>query len=124
MPHPQHQSVRRGLGLTFPLTFFSRFSLSLSPIPSSYYFDAGPFRLPTAGCTHLGTGGRGQQIAMYRLHDQDPLLFGTEGFRLRYRIGDTTDPATGLKCTLETGGTPTGSPMTTDLLAYAWVYVW
>lgn len=61
---------------------------------------------------------------MYRVHARDPLLFGPDGFRLRYRIGDTTDPTTGLKCTLEAGGTPAGSPQPTDLLAYAWVYVW
>ena len=61
---------------------------------------------------------------MYRLHHRDPLLFDAAGFRFRYRVGDTQDAASGLKCTLEQGGQSVGSPQTTDLVAYAWVYTW
>ena len=35
-----------------------------------------------------------------------------------------TDPATGLKCTLEAGGKTVGSPTASNVTAYAWVYVW
>ena len=91
---------------------------------SSYYFDAGPFHLPSSGYTHSSSDGRGSRMSMYRIHEYDPLLFDAAGFRLTFRIGDLNDPATGLKCTLESGGQPAGNPTTTDLLSYVWVYVW
>jgi len=87
-------------------------------------FNAGTFHLESSGYTHSDAGGRGARMSMYRVHAMDPLAFGPAGFRLTYRIGDVTDPATGLKCTLESGGSPSGNPTTTDLVSYAWVYVW
>ena len=91
---------------------------------SSYYFNAGTFFLENSGFTHSSGNGRGAQMSMYRIHAQDPLLFGADGFRMTWRIGDVNDPATGLKCTLDSGGQPSGNPTTTDVVSYAWVYVW
>lgn len=44
----------------------------------------------------------------------DPLAFSA-GIKMVYRNGDTTDPSTGLKCTLETGGVTAGSPTTANI---------
>jgi len=63
-------------------------------------------------------------MSAYRVHAQDPLLFGAAGFRMTWRVGDMNDPATGLKCTLESGGTTAFNPTTTDVVSYAWVYEW
>jgi hypothetical protein len=57
----------------------------------------------------------------YRFHTQDPLFFH-DGVRLVLRNGDAIGPRG--KCTLETGGTPVGTPGVTNLSVYAWVYVW
>jgi hypothetical protein len=91
---------------------------------SSYYFNAGPFHLENAGYTHSGGGGRGSRMSMYRVHATDPLLFGPAGMRMTWRIGDLNDPATGLKCTLQAGGQPSGNPTESDIVSYAWVYTW
>lgn len=62
--------------------------------------------------------------SMYRIHQRDPLLFGSQGGRLTWRVGDVTDPATGLKCTLESGGSPVGSPGNSTITSYVWIYTW
>lgn len=56
-------------------------------------------------------------------HEMDPLVF-SDGFRLQWRNGDMNDPHSGLKCFTETGGNVVGSPTATDVISYAWVYVW
>ena len=91
---------------------------------SSYYFNAGPFWHENSGYTHSDSRGRGARESMYRVFAQDPMVFGRNGFRLQYRIGDVNDPATGLKCTLQSGGSPSGDPKPTDVVSYAWIYVW
>ena len=53
----------------------------------------------------------------------DPLVF-QGGAKMRWRNGDVTDPTTGLKCTLESGGKAVGSPTTSNVTTLAWVYVW
>ena len=100
------------------------------------YFDAGQFYFPVSGFTHLDQS-QGITWSAYRsvalvvsalfnhrsFHEMDPLMF-TDGFKLVWRNGDTVDPATGLKCFMETGGIIAGSPTASNVTAYSWVYVW
>jgi len=90
---------------------------------SAWYFDGGEFRLENAGFTHLKQNGDSVEWSAYRFHEQDPLPF-SNGFRLIWRNGDTVNPLTGLKCFVETGGAPAGSPTVSEVTLYAWVYVW
>lgn len=92
---------------------------------SAFYFDGGEFRAPVAGSTHKAQDANGTYWSGYRFHEMDPLVFG-DGMRFEWRNGDVTDPATGLKCTLNTpgAGTTCGNPQPSRLVAYAWVYVW
>ena len=48
----------------------------------------------------------------------------SDGVRIEWRNGDVTDPATGLKCTLEVGGEAVGSPTASNSSSYAWYYTW
>eukprot|EP00966_Prymnesium_polylepis_P273297 6313419-Prymnesium_polylepis.1 len=86
---------------------------------SAFYFNGGTFHSPVAGSTHMAPG----EWSGYRVHEMDPLVFH-DGVRMRWRNGDVTDPSTGLKCTLESGGRTAGSPTASNVTAFAWVYVW
>jgi hypothetical protein len=98
--------------------------LPLLPLSrSAYYFNAGPFRLATAGLTHISTNATTATLSAYRFHEKDPLVF-SDGAKLVWRNGDATDPATGLKCFIETGGNVVGSPGNATVTTYAWVYTW
>lgn len=88
---------------------------------SAFYFNGGGFHLPVAGETHKDA--KDFTFSGYRFHEMDPLVFG-DGVRMQWRNGDVSDPATGLKCTLETGGTKAGDPQPSVVSSYAWVYVW
>jgi hypothetical protein len=88
---------------------------------SSWGFVAGAFTGPFSGVTYWTSPGN-LQVGAYRLHTQDPLLF-TGGLRLVLRNGETR-AANGLKCLLESGGDPVGSPGNTTLSTYAWWYQW
>jgi hypothetical protein len=90
---------------------------------SAYYFNAGQFRLPLSGFTHYASAGGNVTLSAYRFMTDVPLTF-TDGARLTWRNGDTTDPATGFKCLIETGGRVVGNPQTAEVLAYAWTYTW
>lgn len=91
---------------------------------SAYYFAAGPFRQTNAGLTHINTTD-GAALSAYRFLHKDPLLWGPQGgARLTWRNGDTTDPATGLKCTLQTGGNTVGSPTAANVTTLGWYYSW
>jgi hypothetical protein len=90
---------------------------------SSYYFSGGEFRFPNSGFTHYATEGGNVTLSAYRVHEADPIVF-SNGAKLTWRNGDATDPATGLKCLIETGGNTVGNPQPATVLAYAWVYVW
>ena len=79
--------------------------------------NAGPFHGPTSGLTHLSSTPT-TQLSAYRFHTADPLAFSA-GIRMVFRNGDTTDPATGLKCTLETGGSTAGSPTAANMTTCA-----
>jgi hypothetical protein len=41
-----------------------------------------------------------------------------------WRNGDAIDPATGLKCFMESGGNIAGSPTASTVTSYGWVYTW
>lgn len=98
---------------------------------SAFYFDGGGFHMPVSGATHvLGPGPQGGEeftFSGYRFHEVDPLVF-KDGIRVQWRNGDVTDPTTGLKCTLQSGGVTAGGgdgdlgPSTVS--SYAWVYTW
>ena len=88
---------------------------------SAYYFDGGPFHAPVSGVTHLDV--RAAEFSGYRFHEMDPIVF-SDGVRVEWRNGDATDPATGLKCTLEAGGEVVGAPTASNISSYAWYYTW
>ena len=54
------------------------------------------------------------------MHTTDPLLF-SDGLRLVLRNGETKNDQ-GVKCLLETGGDPVGTPANTTLSVYTWWY--
>jgi len=88
---------------------------------SAWYFDGGEFWLPVSGFTHYSETKKGVTWSAYRFHEMDPLPF-TEGFKLVWRNGDVLDPA-GLKCFAQTGQI-VGNPTVSQVIVYAWVYVW
>jgi len=90
---------------------------------SGWYFNAGEFHFPVAGYTHYKDNGGSLTWSAYRFHEQDPLAF-SDGFRFVWRNGDATDPKTGLKCFIETGGNVVGGPTASNVTSYAWVYTW
>eukprot|EP00662_Eupelagonemidae_sp_cell21_P042422 gene42422-24797_t len=71
---------------------------------SAFYFNGGVFRAPVSGSTHMANSN---EWSGYRFHEMDPLVF-SDGVRMQWRNGDVTDPKTGLKCTLQSGGIPAG----------------
>ena len=90
---------------------------------SAFYFDAGAFHLPVSGNTHMTNDDDSYQWSGYRFFEMDPIVF-SDGFRFQWRNGDVTDPATGLKCTLDQGGATCGDPQPSHVEAYTWVYMW
>jgi len=88
---------------------------------ASWGFAAGPFTTSLAGNTFYTSPGN-LQVSAYRFHDLDPLFF-SDGLKLVMRNGETVD-GDGIKCRLETGGKPHGSPSNTTLSSYAWLYTW
>ena len=90
---------------------------------SAFYFDGGNFHAPVAGNSHKTLDASGSRWSGYRFHEMDPIVFN-DGMRFQWRNGDVTDPSTGLKCTLSEGGSVIGSPQTSTITTYAWVYVW
>ena len=89
---------------------------------SAFYFNGGGFHAPVAGNTHQIKTGNTTEWSGYRFHEMDPIVF-TNGMRFQWRNGDVTDPATGLKCTLDKGGSVAGNPQASAMKAYAWVYI-
>eukprot|EP00756_Hemistasia_phaeocysticola_P028290 Hpha_TRINITY_DN16168_c2_g7::TRINITY_DN16168_c2_g7_i1::g.4723::m.4723 len=89
---------------------------------SGWYFNAGTFRFPVSGNTHLVNKVGDVTWSAYRMHDQDPLYF-EDGLKLLWRNGDVTDPTTGTKCYTQTGNV-VGSPSASLIVSYSWVYVW
>ena len=92
---------------------------------SAFYFNSGTYRQENAGLTHFfdnSSAGGVVRMSAYRMHDVDPIFFAG-GFRFVWRVGDVSDEA-GHKCTLEKGGSPSGSPQASFVNAYTWAYVW
>ena len=92
---------------------------------SGWYFNAGEFRMPVSGFTHLKTGPSVTEWSAYRFHEMDPLKFA-DGVRLAWRCGDNiaAAPNGGNKCFSEATSHPVGSPTCDWVESYAWVYVW
>jgi hypothetical protein len=90
---------------------------------SSFYFYGGRYTFPSAGLTHLAVTGASANVSAYRYFTADPLPF-SNGAALTWRNGDAVNPANGQKCLMQTGGVVVGSPTQSDVLTYAWVYVW
>jgi len=88
---------------------------------SAFYFDAGLYHGENSGNTHRDDAQR--TWSGYRFHEIDPIVFH-DGLRLQWRNGDTTDPRTRLKCTLQQGGATNGEPGVTNATSLAWVYTW
>ena len=86
---------------------------------SSYYFDAGPFDSKRAGLVYKTGNG----IAAWRTYQDDPMYFRAGGSFV-WRNGDTSDPANGLKCILQTGGKAVGNPQPADVQTISFNYVW
>ncbi|KAH3765899.1 DUF2961 domain-containing protein [Pelomyxa schiedti] len=89
---------------------------------SGWYFNAGEFHLPVAGYTHYAESGGRIYFSAYRFHEMDPLMF-SNGMRFVWRNGDTYDAA-GVKCMMEEGGIWAGSPTSSNVVSYSWVYTW
>jgi len=90
---------------------------------SGWYFNAGQFHFDVSGYTHYKDNGGSLTWSAYRFHEMDPLAFNN-GFRFVWRNGDTTEPQTGMKCFVQTGGNVVGSPTVSNITSYAWVYTW
>ena len=60
---------------------------------------------------------------MFRTYQDDPMIF-SDGGALQWRNGDTSDPATGIKCMLQTGGSPAGDPQAAEVQTTSYSYVW
>ena len=90
---------------------------------SAFYFNGGDFHAPVAGSSHQTNVNGTSQWSGYRFHEMDPIVF-SDGMRFQWRNGDVTDTATGLKCTLNTGGQTCGNPQSSHLVSYSWVYLW
>jgi len=89
---------------------------------SGWYFNAGPFHLPTAGLTHLyNVAGQPVTFSAYRFHEVDPLTF-SNGFSYVWRNGDTVD-ASGIKC-LSLKGQTAGNPQPSQVSSQVWYYTW
>jgi len=68
------------------------------PVFAAYYFNGGKFTGENAGFTHIDMNASVTTFSAYRMHMTDPVTF-RDGFRMDWRNGDVSDPATGLKCT-------------------------
>jgi len=89
---------------------------------SAWYFNAGEFHLPVSGFTHLVQKPGNVRWSSYRFHEMDPLVFD-DGYRFVWRVGDTDD-VSGIKCMMDVGGIPAGSPTASNVTSLVWVYTW
>ena len=91
---------------------------------SSYYYDLGPFQSKSAGLFYKQAApGGNTAIAMWRSYQDDPQIFN-DGGSFVWRNGDTSDPATGIKCMIQSGGVPAGNPQPAAVQTLSWNYVW
>ena len=92
---------------------------------SAFYWDGGVEAHAYSGIT-TRIPGPPTKVSAYKIHSPlDPLVF-SDGFTLRWRIGDLAD-AQNRKCTCPPGApgcVPVGAPTGADVLSYAWVMTW
>ena len=60
-------------------------------------------------------------VSMWRSYWDDPMLL-TDGGSFVWRNGDTSDPATGIKCSVQTGGNPAGDPQAANVQTISFSY--
>jgi len=60
---------------------------------------------------------------MWRSYQDDPQIWA-DGGSFVWRNGDTSDPATGIKCSIQSGGNPAGNPQDAAVQTTSWSYVW
>jgi Protein of unknown function (DUF2961) len=78
----------------------------------TYYFNRGMYHLPLAGLTHKDVRPSGLcRFSAYRFHVDDPVIF-QKGWRLVWRNGE------------EQNGKVFGSPQTSQMTSYVWLYEW
>lgn len=94
---------------------------SCSEFISSYYYDLGPYQGKSSGVYYKQSTPA--SISMWRSYQDDPIIF-TDGGAFTWRNGDTTDPATGIKCMVQEGGNPAGDPQDAAVETTTWNYVW
>lgn len=87
---------------------------------SSYYFDMGPFQGRGAGVYYKRSSPAA--LSMWRSYYDDPMILN-DGGAFVWRNGDTSDPVTGIKCSIQTGGSPAGDPQDANVQTMAFVYV-
>eukprot|EP01087_Luapelamoeba_hula_P022529 TRINITY_DN8097_c0_g1_i1.p1 TRINITY_DN8097_c0_g1~~TRINITY_DN8097_c0_g1_i1.p1 ORF type:complete len:334 (+),score=55.44 TRINITY_DN8097_c0_g1_i1:114-1115(+) len=91
---------------------------------SAFYFNAGTYRMPVSGLTHikLNPGAFGTTLSAYRFHTTDPVVWQSK-FVLQWRNGDTIDPKNGQKC-IDDSGTVVGRPTVSMVNSYVWLYTY
>ncbi len=87
---------------------------------SSYYFDQGPFQGRGAGVFYKRDTPAA--VSMWRSYYDDAMILN-DGGAFVWRNGDTSDPATGIKCSIQSGGSPAGDPQDAAVQTLAFVYV-
>ena len=96
---------------------------------SGWYFNAGEFRLPVAGETHMVQNSSKAEWSAYRMHEMDPLRF-SDGVRLTWRCGEgggptyTTDGSGKCYNTLPEKVEHGPTTLCEWVESYGWVYVW
>jgi len=88
---------------------------------SGWYFNAGKFWFPVSGFTHVNQQNTSVTLSAYRFHEMDQIIF-QDGLLIHWRNGDTNDKD-GMKCYTQTGYV-VGNPTVSNVVVYAWVYVW
>lgn len=82
------------------------------------------FNTKVAGLLYRQAAPNGSvALSMWRTYQDDPMLF-SDGGSFVWRNGDTSDPATGIKCSIESGGNPAGNPQPAAVQTLTWNYVW
>eukprot|EP00947_MAST-08B_sp_MAST-8B-sp1_P000106 g106.t1 len=76
---------------------------------SAQYFDAGTFRTPLSGLTHMSSRLYPKRISAYRFHTADPVLF-SESMTLKWRNGIFSNGSLAAK--------------KARLSSYVWAYMW
>jgi len=88
---------------------------------SSYYFDQGAFQGRGAGLYYKHDSPNAAAVSMWRSYFDDPMLL-TDGGSFVWRNGDASDPATGIKCSVQTGGNPAGDPQAANVQTISFSY--